>query len=105
MFRSAPPAKGRHDLTAARTHSPSFDPRPREGATRVEGLAGVGAAVSIRAPAKGRPEVRSLRLRLLRFDPRPREGATVRSGSVLLLLVCFDPRPREGATLRIAQAP
>ncbi len=63
-----------------------FDPRPREGATRLGGAAREVHKVSIRAPVKGRPKFSAANVTAsTSFDPRPREGATC--GHVLLLLL------------------
>ena len=76
----------------------SFNPRPREGATRAYRVRFSRSLVSIHAPVKGRlravipiPEGGS-------FNPRPREGATI-SSPAQPVCAGFNPRPREGATL------
>ena len=74
------PAKGRLDAALPGSReSRCFNPRPREGATRIDPMATA---------------------RALSFNPRPREGATDRARSIRSMLQCFNPRPREGATRR-----
>ncbi len=53
------PVKGRPETKmATKSFFLSFNPRPREGATKYEILDGVRAGVSIHAPVKGRPRLR-----------------------------------------------
>ncbi len=55
-FRSTPPRRGDVTLEGIRPACRSFDPRPREGATRFRRLLQLELrVVSIHAPAKGRP--------------------------------------------------
>ena len=97
-----------------------FNPRPREGATRVMKGGDDGKDVSIHAPVKGRRQLlpRLVPLFLVsihapvkgrqlprraspasrRFNPRPREGATQVVVKCRFALQRFNPRPREGAT-------
>ena len=54
QFRSAPPRRGDSSEDAYMARAYGFDPRPREGADRVDPWLIACFGVSIRAPAKGR---------------------------------------------------
>ncbi|CAI3233315.1 hypothetical protein DWUX_1348 [Desulfovibrio diazotrophicus] len=57
----------------------SFNPRPREGATRQRTVLSASPSVSIHAPVKGRLPATQIMFGYTRFNPRPREGATCAS--------------------------
>ena len=119
-FRSTPPRRGDNTAGSASSEVESFDPRPREGATRHspraagestrfdprprEGATSSVPAiacdveVSIHAPVKGATRLRRHPLHPARsFDPRSREGSDASIGGVGAALDCFDPRSREGS--------
>jgi len=62
-FQSTPPRGGDPWWCTATFPAPSFNPRPREGATDVRRARGRGHGVSIHAPARGRPAHPRSRLR------------------------------------------
>ena len=63
-------------LTASKRRRCSFDPRSREGATRLVGLRRLGGIVSIHAPVKERHSTHADIINLIEFRSRSREGAT-----------------------------
>src|SRR5271157_1884892 len=75
----------------------SFNPRPREGATRLDRPLFFGRLVSIHAPAKGRLSILPL-ISCQRggFNPRPREGATKQSGGLFVMTTVSIHAPAKG---------
>ena len=56
---------------------PGFNPRAREGATRLPEHFGTQDKVSIHAPVRARRDPKLCALLILGFNPRAREGATL----------------------------
>ncbi len=121
MFQSTPPRRGDRGWRREWARRPSFNPRPREGATSVlchvvppdkvsihapakgrpanDLIIEVSYQVSIHAPAKGRLECQRLPCRMGRFNPRPREGATGLRGSWFHLIKVSIHAPAKGRPL------
>ncbi len=120
-FQSTPPRRGDKLEAAQWCDRNGFNPRPREGATKLAALevftvgkfqstpprrgdrGSIGTGRGRRMfqstpPRRGDARKEIFPCQVLRFNPRPREGATSREINSSSTICCFNPRPREGAT-------
>ena len=98
-FRSAPPRRGRLACKVGHTIKALFrSAPPRRGRRLTNPARDFLTVVSIRAPAQGATtRYRPFRQRPWSFDPRPRAGVVgERSSARGRRTRCFDPRPRAG---------
>ena len=83
-------------------HTPSFNPRPREGGDKaVNSIAEVPVWFQSTPPRRGRRRSPLTNFSAsCSFNPRPREGGDTTWKRIPNPTMCFNPRPREGGDAR-----